>query len=359
MTTASATDPTAASALDQMVGRMLAELGAAFTAPLVVLGDRLGFYKALARHGPLGAAELALLTETDARYVREWLSAQAAAGYVTYAAEDETFALTPKQALVFADESSPVFMAGAFEVVAAMFRDEPRLAEAFRNGRGVGWHEHDACLFRGTARFFRAAYLGQLVQFWLPALDGVVERLAKGGRVADIGCGHGHSTLLMAEAFPRARFTGFDYHPDSIAEARRAAEAAGIADRVRFEVASAKDFPGTGYDLVTVFDALHDFGDPVGAAAHVRQALAPDGTWMVVEPFANDRLEDNLNPVSRMFYAASTMVCTPASRSQEVGLCLGAQAGEARLRKVLEEAGFTRIRRAAATPFNLLLEARP
>jgi SAM-dependent methyltransferase len=240
-----------------------------------------------------------------------------------------------------------------------MWRDEPKITEAFRTGKGVGWHEHDPCLFRGTERFFRPGYAAHLVSRWLPALDGVVEKLQRGGRVADVGCGHGASTIIMAQAFPSARFLGFDYHGPSIERARLAATEAGVADRVEFAVAPAKTFPGIGYDLVTFFDCLHDFGDPVGAARHVRETLAGDGTWLIVEPFANDRLKDNLNPIGRLFYGASTMICTPASLSQEVGLGLGAQAGEARLREVVTQGGFTRFRRAAETPFNLVLEARP
>jgi 2-polyprenyl-3-methyl-5-hydroxy-6-metoxy-1,4-benzoquinol methylase len=309
--------------------------------------------------GPLSSAELARKTGTDERYVREWLCAQAASGYVTYEPETQSYTLPDEQALVFADESSPVFMPGLFETIASTFRDEPKITEAFRTGRGVGWHEHDVCLFRGTERFFRPGYNAHLVSAWLPALEGVEAKLSSGARVADIGCGHGSSTILMAQAYPAARVTGFDYHAASIQRAAEAAGEAGVGDRVRFEVASAQDFPGSGYDLVTVFDALHDMGDPVGAAAHVRQALAPDGTWMIVEPFAEDQVEGNLNPVGRIFYSASTMICTPAARAQSGGMALGAQAGEARLREVVTAGGFTRFRRAAETPFNLVFEARP
>lgn len=350
--------PATPSAFDQMVGKMLHEVSAVFTAPLVVLGDRLGLYKAIAAEGPVSAAELAVLTETDARYVREWLAAQAAAGYVTYHPEDETFSLTPEQTMVFVDEDSPVFMGGAFQTAASMFRDEPMMAEAYRTGRGVGWHEHDDCLFHGCRRHYRTAYITHLVDSWIPALDGVAETLAQGGTVADIGCGHGESTLIMARAFPNACFIGFDVHEASIERARKAAEAAGLADRVHFEVAAADRFPGTDYDLVACFDCLHDMGNPVAAARHIRGTLAENGAWMIVEPFAGDRLEDNLTPVGRLYYAASAMICTPVSRSQDGGLCLGAQAGEATLRTVLAEAGFSRVRRAAATPFNLVLEAR-
>jgi 2-polyprenyl-3-methyl-5-hydroxy-6-metoxy-1,4-benzoquinol methylase len=261
--------------------------------------------------------------------------------------------------MVFANEGSPVFMPGFAEVIQSMWRDEPKITEAFKTGNGVGWHEHDACLFRGTERFFRPGYAANLVDSWLPALDSVVDKLKQGARVADVGCGHGASTVIMAKAFPNSAFVGFDYHKPSIEKAIAAASAAGVAANTRFEVAAAKDFPGSDYDLVTFFDCLHDMGDPVGASRHVRKSLKPDGTWMIVEPFAHDHLTDNLNPVGRIFYAASTMICTPASMSQEVGLCLGAQAGEARLRDVVMQGGLTRFRRATETPFNLVLEARP
>lgn len=344
--------------LQEFVMKMLGDLGAAAGAGLVLLGDRLGLYTAMAGAGPLTPAQLAQKTGTDERYVREWLCAQAAAGYVEYNADEATYLLNEEQAMVFADPESPVFMPGAFQVCASMIRDEPVLAEAFRNGRGVGWHEHSPCLFEGTERFFRPGYNAHLVKEWLPALDGVVERLQQGATVADVGCGHGASTLIMARAFPASRFIGFDYHEASVERAREAAREAGVADRTSFEVASAQSFPGGGYDLVTFFDCLHDMGDPVGAAEHVRSTLSPDGAWMIVEPMAGDRVEQNLNPVGRIFYSASTMICTPASRSQEVGLALGAQAGEARLREVVTRGGFSRFRRAAETPFNLIFEAR-
>jgi 2-polyprenyl-3-methyl-5-hydroxy-6-metoxy-1,4-benzoquinol methylase len=291
--------------------------------------------------------------------VREWLAAQAAAGYVEYDATGGRYSMNSEQTLALANENSPVFVAGAFEVVASMFKDEPKISDAFRTGRGVGWHEHSQCLFRGTERFFRAGYAAHLVQEWLPALDGVVDKLQRGAHVADVGCGHGASTIVMAKAFPNARFTGFDYHAPSIERARSAARDAGVEANCTFEIAGAASFPGNSFDLVAFFDCLHDMGDPVGVSRHVREALAPDGVWMVVEPFAGDSVAENLNPVGRIFYAASTMVCVPASLSQEVGLALGAQAGEARLREVITSAGFTRCRRATATPFNLVLEARP
>ena len=345
--------------LNAFLGRMLGDMGATLNAALVVVGDRLGLYKAMEEAGPMDAATLARRTGTTERYVREWLAAQAASGYVTHDAATGQFHLEPEQAMVFAQDGSPAFMAGFFEIAEAVFRAVPRVTDAFRSGKGVGWHEHHRCLFCGTERFFRTSYNHHLVPEWLPALDGVAAKLTKGATVADVGCGHGASTILMAQAFPKSRFYGFDYHLPSIETARDAAAKAGVADRIEFEVASAKEFPARGYDLVTFFDCLHDMGDPQGAAAHVKASLAPDGTWMIVEPFAHDKMADNLNPVGRIYYAASTMICTPASLSQEVGAALGAQAGELRLREVVTAGGFTRFRRATETPFNLVLEARP
>jgi 2-polyprenyl-3-methyl-5-hydroxy-6-metoxy-1,4-benzoquinol methylase len=344
--------------LNAFLGRMVGDLGAIATGALVVLGDRLGLFKAMKSGDKVTAAEVAARTGTHERYIREWLSAQAAAGYVQYDATDDRFYLDPEQAVVFAEENSPAFMAGAFELMAALWIDEPKVSEAFRTGKGVGWHDHSACLFRGTERFFRPGYNANLIGSWLPALDGVVEKLERGVQVADVGCGHGASTVLMARAYPRSHFTGFDYHAPSIERARKAAEENGVSGNTKFEVASAKSYPGK-YDLVAFFDCLHDMGDPVGASTHARQSLAPDGTWMIVEPFAHDQLSGNLNPVGRVFYAASTLICTPASLSQEVGLGLGAQAGEAKLRQVVTAGGFTRFRRATETPFNMVLEARP
>jgi 2-polyprenyl-3-methyl-5-hydroxy-6-metoxy-1,4-benzoquinol methylase len=345
--------------LHDLMGKLVMDAGAAATAPLVILGDRLGLYKALAGGEPATSAELAATTNTHERYVREWLAAQAAAGYVAYDPASERYTLTPEQAMAFADEESPAFFVGAFETLASTYVDRPKIEQAFRTGRGVGWHEHDEMLFCGCERFFRSGYVAHLVSDWLPAVEGAVERLEEGAMVADIGCGHGASTIIMAQAFPRSHFIGFDYHEGSIEHARQAAERAGVADRVSFETATAQDFPGRDYDFVTVFDALHDMGDPVGAARHVRGALARDGIWMIVEPLAADRLEDNLNPVGRLYYAASTSICTPASLAQPGARGLGAQAGEARLRQVLAEGGFTRVRRATETPFNMVLEARP
>jgi SAM-dependent methyltransferase len=344
--------------LNEFMGRFIGDLGAVMHAATVVVGDKLGIYKAIAEQ-PGTAKALAARTQTDPRYLREWLSAQAASGYVQYDPASDTFSLSEEQTLALAVEGSPAFIPGAFQIAVAQFKAIPKMIQTFKTGLGVGWHEHDAALFHGTERFFRPGYAANLVTSWIPALDGMKSKLEAGARVADVGCGHGASTIIMAQAFPQSRFIGFDYHEPSIAHARESARSAGLGDRVSFEVASAKTFTGEGYDLVTVFDCLHDMGDPVGASAHVRQSLAKDGTWMIVEPFANDRLEDNLNPIGRIFYSASTFICTPASRSQEVGLCLGAQAGETRLRGVVTDGGFTRFRRAAETPVNLIFEARP
>jgi SAM-dependent methyltransferase len=345
--------------LEAFMGKIVGDMGAAMSAATVVLGDRLGLYKALADAGSATSADVAARTGTNERNVREWLAAQAAAGYVDYDAASGKFSLSPEQAMVFADTDGPAFMAGGFEILASAFIDEPKVAASFKSGRGMGWHEHCACLFSGTERFFRPGYNANLLSSWIPALEGVEDRLNAGIAVADVGCGHGASTILMAQAYPNSQFVGFDYHAPSIERATAIAREAGVGDRTRFEVASAQDFGGDGYGLVTIFDALHDMGDPVGAASHIRDRLAPDGAWMLVEPFANDQLEDNLNPVGRLFYGASAMICTPASLSQEVGLGLGAQAGEARLKSVTAQAGFTRFRRASETPFNLVFEVRP
>ena len=345
--------------LDEFMGRFVGDLGAAMSAALVVIGDRLGLYRAMADSQPVSASELAARTGTDARYVQEWLSNQAAGGYVSYDPAGQAFFLTPEQSLALAQEGSPAFVPGAFQVATALTKDEEKIADAFVGRHGVGWHEHHHDLFSGTERFFRPGYAANLISSWIPALDGVQDRLQSGALVADVGCGHGASTILMAQAFPRSMFVGFDYHEASISHARAAAHEAGLDDRVRFEAATAKQYPGDGYHLVAMFDCLHDMGDPVGAATHVLQTLTVDGTWLIVEPYAGDRLEDNLGPVGRVFYGASTLVCTPASRDQEVGLALGAQAGEARLREVVTAGGFTRFRRATETPFNLVLEARP
>jgi 2-polyprenyl-3-methyl-5-hydroxy-6-metoxy-1,4-benzoquinol methylase len=345
--------------LNDFLGKFVNDLGAGMNAALVLLGEKLGLYKAMAGAGPMTSAELAKKTGTTERYVREWLSAQAAGGYVTYDASTGRFTLPEEQAFALAMEDSPAYLPGAFQIVAAIIKDEEKITEAFRTGDGVGWHEHCSDLFQGTERFFRPNYAGNLISSWIPALDGVEAKLKKGAKIADVGCGHGSSTILMAKAYPNSTFFGFDYHQPSIDWAKRTAEAAGVGDRITFAVAPAKEYPGAGYDLVTFFDCLHDMGDPAGASRHVLQSLAPEGTWMIVEPFANDKLEQNLNPVGRVYYSASTMICTPASLSQEVGLGLGAQAGEARMREVVTSGGFTRFRRATETPFNLVFEARP
>ncbi|HTF23106.1 MAG TPA: methyltransferase domain-containing protein [Candidatus Limnocylindria bacterium] len=344
--------------LNVFVGQFVGDLGAAVHAGMVVIGEKLGLYKALAE-GPLNSAELAGRTKTEERYVREWLGSQAAGGYVTYNEKTRKFSLSEVQAFTLANEDSPAYIPGAFQLALGSLAAVPRIAESFRSGAGMAWHEHDEAVFHGCEKFFRPGYAAHLVSSWIPSLQGVKEKLEAGARVADVGCGKGASTLLMAKAFPESRFFGFDYHDKSIEAARESAKRNGIADRVTFEVAKAKEFPGKGYDFVTVFDCLHDMGDPIGAAAHVRQSLAKDGIWMIVEPFANDQLEDNLNPVGRVYYSFSTLLCTPCSRSQEVALCLGAQAGESRIRDVVTSAGFKRFRRATETPFNIIYEARP
>ncbi len=345
--------------LTQILGQAVTEIGATFNAALVLLGDRLGLYKAMAGAGPVTPRELAVKTGMNERYLREWLSAQAAGGILAYDPASQKFTLGNEHALLFANEAGPAFIPAAFEVMKAMVIDEPRLEEAFRTGEGVGWDEHHPCLFSGTERFFKPAYLMNLIQTWIPALDGVAAKLQAGARVADIGCGHGASTIIMAQSYPNSRFWGFDYHEGSIEAARKAAARAGVANRCAFEIASSKVFPGSNYDLIAFFDCLHDMGDPVGASVHVRQALKPDGTWLIVEPFANDELENNLNPIGRAYYCALTMFCTPASKAQEVGLALGAQAGESKLRDVVTQGGLTHFRRAAETPFNLVFEAKP
>ena len=343
--------------LNAFIGQFVTDLGAAVHAGMVVIGEKLGLYKALAGE-PLTSAELAQKTSTDERYVREWLSSQAAGGYVTFDATTGKFGMNAEQAFALATEDSPAYLPGAFELALGTLAAVPRMTEAFRSGQGMGWHEHDEGVFHGCEKFFRPGYAANLVSSWIPALDGVQEKLEAGARVADVGCGLGASTILMATAYPKSRFAGFDYHDGSIEAARKSAKRQGMNGRVIFEVSAAKSFPGNEYDLVAVFDCLHDMGDPVGAARHVHESLAKDGTWMIVEPYANDQLKDNLNPVGRVYYGFSTLLCTPCSRSQEVGLCLGAQAGEARIRDVVTAAGFTRFRRATETPFNIVYEAR-
>lgn len=346
-------------ALEQFMNKFVSDLGAAMSASLVLLGDQLGLYKAMDNaQQPITPAELASMTATDERYVREWLCAQSAAGYIEFDSTTNKFWLTPEQAYALAQEDSPAYIPGAFQIVSAVFKDEHKVTEAFRSGIGVGWHEHHPVLFEGTERFFRPNYAAHLVPEWIPAISGLKEKLQRGATVADVGCGYGASTILLAQAFPNSMFFGFDYHQASIERARERARRAGVGDRIRFQVATAKTFPGNNFDLVAFFDCLHDMGDPVGAGRHVREALAQDGAWMIVEPFANDELKDNINPVGRVYYAASTMICTPASKAQEVGLALGAQSGERRMKDVVMSAGFKTFRRAAQTPFNLVYEAR-
>ena len=341
------------------VFRAVDEVGATLNTALVVMGDKLGYYRAMAGSGPITPGRLADATGTAERYAREWLNAQAAGDIVRYDPEAGTYELPAEHAVALADESSPAYLPGFFQIALGTVQDATRIVELAQSGAGLGWHEHNHDVHEGCERFFRPGYNANLVGEWLPALDGVVDKLERGARVADIGCGHGASTIIMAQAFPRSTFVGSDYHRESIAQARARAEEAGVADRVQFEVASAQGFTGSGFDLVTTFDALHDMGDPVGAARHVRQALAEDGTWMVVEPMAGDRVEDNLTPVGRAYYGFSTLLCTPASLSQEVGLAIGTQAGPARIRDVVTTGGFTRFAKVAETPFNQVLEVRP
>jgi SAM-dependent methyltransferase len=357
-TTTDAARPIDPAKLDAFLGRVIGDFGASASAVLVVIGDKLGLYKAMAGAGPFTPAALARKTGTHERYLREWLDANAAGGYVTYDPATRSYSLPPEQAAALADESSPAFIPGFFSVVEAMMKAEERISRAFQTGGGMPWGEHAHCLFEGTERFFRPGYLANLTQQWIPALDGVAARLSRGASVADVGCGVGASTIILAGAYPKSRFVGFDAHPASIELARKRAREAGLDDRVTFEVAGATDYPGSGYDLVAHFDCLHDMGDPTAAARHVRKTIAPDGTWLIVEPYANDRPEENHNPLGRIFYAASTMLCVPNSMAAE-GVALGAQAGEARLRATVLEGGFTRFRRATETPFNLVLEARP
>jgi SAM-dependent methyltransferase len=345
--------------LNRFIGRMLSDLGGAASIALVRMGDALGLYKALHAHGAMTVAELAREAGVNPRYLREWLSQQAASDYLSYDPATEKFALPPEQALVFAVEDSPAFMVGAFDIMAAMVECQEKVQPAFETGRGVPWGEHSTCYFCSVGRFFRPGYHNNLVSNWLPALDGVVEKLERGAKVADVGCGHGWSTVIMAKAFPNSQFTGYDFHPNSIERAAAHAREHGVAANTGFQVAAAKNYPGRDFDLVAFFDCLHDMGDPAGAAAHVRQSLKPDGSWMIIEPMAGDRLEDNLNPIGRLYYAGSTLACIPTSLSQEVGAALGAQAGEARLREVISAGGFRSIRRAAETPFNMILEALP
>jgi len=344
--------------LNRFIEQMLSDLGGASSIALVRIGDALGLYKSLHARGPMTSIELAKTSKLNERYLREWLSHQAASNYLAYDAKSGKFSLPQEQAMVFAIEDSPVYMMGGFDVMVALMDNQPKVQAAFKTGGGVAWGDQAACMFCAVARFFRPAYHNNLVANWLPALDGVVEKLKRGAKVADVGCGHGWSTVLMAKAFPKSRFVGYDFHTGSIKEAIAHAKSHGVSKNTRFEVGLAKDYPGKDFDLVTCFDCLHDMGDPAGAAAHIRKSLKGDGTWLIVEPMAGDKLEQNLNPVGRLYYAGSTMVCVPTSLSQEVGAGLGAQAGETKLRKVITSGGFNSVRRAAETPFNMVLEAR-
>jgi SAM-dependent methyltransferase len=344
--------------LMQFVFRAVDEVGATLNTALVVLGDKLGLYRAMAGTDGLTPAELAERTGTAERYVREWLNNQAAGGYVAYDPASGRYSLPPEQTVALTDSDSPAYLPGFFQIALGSVIDSPRIVEAAARGNGFGWHEHTHDVHEGCERFFRPGYNAHLLTEWLPALDGVTAKLERGARVADIGCGHGASTVLMAKAYPNSHFVGSDYHEGSIETARARAQEAGVSDRIEFRTESAQQYSGDGYDLVTMFDCLHDMGDPLGAARQVRQALAPDGTWMIVEPMAGDRVEDNFNPVGRAYYGFSTLLCTPASLSQEVGLALGAQAGEARIREVVTAAGFGSFRRVAETPFNLVFEAK-
>ena len=345
-------------ALNALLGQAVQDMGAALQAPLILIGDKLGLYRAMGDGVPVTSAELAERTGTAERYIREWLNANAAGKLVQYDAKEGKYFMTPEQALVLALDDTPVHLPGFYHLLASLMKDEEKLTEIYRTGKGMGWHEHEKGLFEGTERFFRPTYLANLVSSWIPALEDVEEKLKKGAKVADIGCGHGASTLLMAKSYPNSQFFGFDYHEPSVEKARAKAKEAGVADRVTFEVASAKEFPGKDYDLVAFFDCLHDMGDPVGAARHVHESLAPGGTWMIVEPFSTDDTAANHNPIGRIFYSASATLCVPCSLSQEVGLGLGAQAGPAKIEAVVRGGGFTQFRKATETPFNMVFEAR-
>lgn len=358
-TTSAGPPPVDMDTLMSFVFRAVDEVGSALNTALVVMGDKLGYYRAMATGAPTTPSRLAEETGTSEHYTREWLGAQAAGGFVDYDAEAGHYTLRPEQAVALADETSPAFVVGMFQIALGVLVDSPRVLDAARHDDGIGWHEHNTDVHVGCERFFRPSYDAHLTSDWIPALDGVADKLRRGGTIADIGCGHGASAILMAKEFERARVHGADYHPESIATARERAQSAGVADRITFEVAPAQSFAGTGYDLVTMLDCLHDMGDPVGAAKYVRQHIAPDGTWMIVEPRAGDQVQDNLNPVGRAYYGFSTLLCTPASLSQDVGLALGTQAGPARIRDVVTTAGFTRFRQAAQTPFNNVYEVRP
>jgi ubiquinone/menaquinone biosynthesis C-methylase UbiE len=344
--------------LGEFLGRFVGDLGATMAAGNVVIGDRLGLYRDLAA-APANADELARRTSTDPRYVAEWLRGQAAGGYVEYDASSDSYSMTEEQAFALTDPDGAVYVPGAFQLALGSLRAEPRIVEAFQTGDGVGWHEHDDLVFEGCERFFRPGYIANLIPSWIPSLEGVEAKLRAGAKVADIGCGHGASTVLLAQAYPASAIVGSDYHEGSVESARKRASDAGVAERVSFEVASAQTFSGKDHDLVATFDCLHDMGDPAGAARHIRESMAPDGTWLIVEPAAQDTVEGNLNPVGRVYYGFSTFLCVPNALSQSGGYALGAQAGEAAIRRIATDAGFTRFRRAAETPFNLVYEARP
>ncbi len=345
--------------LNQFLGKFVADAGASLHGPTVLIGEQLGLYKALAAGGPLTSEELSKETGTNERLIREWLAGQAASGYVNYDSSTGKFSMTAEQEFTLANEDSPVYIPGIFYSIASIYKDQRKIADAYKTGKGLGWHEHHNDLFIGTNKFFRPGYLANLVGSWLPSLDGVVAKLKAGARVADVGCGLGSSTIIMAKAFPKSKFVGYDYHLESIEWARNQAVTEGVTANADFEQAYAKNYPGKEYDLVTFFDCLHDMGDPAGASKHVHDSLKRDGTWMIVEPFAKERIEENLNPVGRVFYNASATICVPASLSQEVGLGLGAQAGDSKLRQVVTSGGFTRFRRATETPFNRVFEAKP
>ncbi len=344
--------------LNDLLGKVVTEMGAAANGPLITIGDKLGLYKTLSESSSMTSEQLADVTKTSERYIREWASAQAASGYINYHVASNTFSMTPEQTAVFGNKKSPVFMTGAFYAISSLYFDESKIEKAFKTGEGVSWGDHNSCLFCGTEKFFSPSYEGNLISNWLPSLDGVVEKLQQGAKVADVGCGHAASTIIMAKAFPKSTFIGFDYHSKSIEKAKERAKDSGITN-VSFEVATAKDFPGKDYDFISFFDCLHDMGDPIGACAHAKNALKPNGTCMIVEPYAHDSLEENLNPVGRAFYAFSTMLCVPCSLNQEVGKALGAQSGEKRLKETINSGGFSQFRRASETPFNLILEAKP
>ena len=343
--------------LNQLLGQVVVEMGAAANGPLITIGDKLGLYKTLSESKVLSASELAKKTNTALRYVQEWLAAQAASGYVEYDSHNHQFYMTAEQTAVFGDSNSPVFMTGAFYAITSLYHDEPKMLEAFKTGEGISWGDHHTCLFCGTEKFFSPSYSGNLINSWIPALDGVTEKLIKGAKVADIGCGHAASTIIMAKAFPNSHFIGIDFHQKSIDEAKVKAKEAGI-NNIEFKVATAKNYTDKDFDFITFFDCLHDMGDPVGACVHAKQALKPDGSCMIVEPFANDSIKDNLNPVGRAFYAFSTQLCVPCSLNQEVGLSLGAQAGLSRLTETIRTGGFSYCEKAAETPFNLILEVK-